>query len=93
MLDVVTHDCNPSTLQTEVGGSRVQGHSGTHSEVLSKESRKKGRREGRNEGGIKGCMSSFAIEYIICVLLLEKELSVEFGVYRDNGGVILKVAQ
>lgn len=51
------------------------------------------RKVGRKEGGIKGCMSSFAIEYIIYVLLLEKELSVEFGVYRDNGGVILKVAQ
>lgn len=27
--------------------------------------------------------------YYIC-LLLEKELSVEFGVYRDNGGVIFR---
>lgn len=47
-------------------------------------------KEGRREGGIKGCTNSFVIEYITCVLLLEKE-SLESEVYRDNGDVILRV--
>lgn len=32
--------CNPSTWETEVGGSRVQGHPGLNSETLSQQKEK-----------------------------------------------------
>jgi short-subunit dehydrogenase involved in D-alanine esterification of teichoic acids len=32
---VVMHACNPSTLETEAGGSQVPGKPGLHSETLS----------------------------------------------------------
>jgi hypothetical protein len=30
------HACNPSTWETEVGGLRIQGQPGPHSETISK---------------------------------------------------------
>jgi hypothetical protein len=47
----VVHTCNPSTWETEAGGSEVRGQTGIHGKILSQKQQKKENKEkGRKEG-------------------------------------------
>jgi hypothetical protein len=49
--DLVAQDCNLSThtLESEEGGSWVQGQLGLHSETMSKKGRKEGKKERKRQ--------------------------------------------